>query len=359
MNEVIVTHVQAGETLSEIAARYGVGVDVLQRWNQIDNPDLVLVGQEILVYPEVEPPASPASGSAVSRLPSAPDVAGSSWDGAWVGLAIVLALLLFLAHLKRRAERQISRSRLPSRPKGRTASGQVDLVQTPEPVPRRPQELTTNDGERLVSSELRQRYRDWILIDNVLLPTEQGTTQIDHILVTPGAVFVIETKDVNGWVFGSPGQKEWTQTYRASRQSRKAGLKSVKYKFYNPLRQNEAHAIALVKPGIVGHRWIRPVVVFVGDAQLQTADQFLPFDEHEKRAAPNQRLRMRGVLCMSLTELHCYIALTVDTASNAGLTRRKMESICARIRNAEIPLTAKSHAEHVDYVRYVQEKALR
>ena len=35
-------------------------------------------------------------------------------------------------------------------------------------------------------------------------------SQIDHILVSPGGVFLIETKDMNGWVFGSPGQKQWT-----------------------------------------------------------------------------------------------------------------------------------------------------
>ena len=49
------------------------------------------------------------------------------------------------------------------------------------------------------------------LIKNVTLPTEDGTTQIDHILVSKYGIFVIETKNMKGWIFGSPNQKQWTQ----------------------------------------------------------------------------------------------------------------------------------------------------
>ena len=194
MNEIIVTHVEPGETLSEIAARYGVSVDALQRWNRIENPDLVLVGQRIVVY-EADAPESSASESAVSQTASGPDVVDGFWD-VWIGGAIVLALLLFLLRRKRGA-----------------ATPQV------------------NDGERMVGSELMRHYRDWILINDVLLPSGQGTTQIDHILVSPSAVFLIETKEMNGWVFGSPGQKHWTQSFAADRRSRKVGIRSKQFKF--------------------------------------------------------------------------------------------------------------------------------
>ena len=42
-----------------------------------------------------------------------------------------------------------------------------------------------------------RHYRDRMLLNDVLLPSGQGTTQIDHILVSPGGVFLIETKDMN------------------------------------------------------------------------------------------------------------------------------------------------------------------
>ena len=86
---------------------------------------------------------------------------------------------------------------------------------------------------------------------------------------------MIETKDMNGWIFASPGQQRWTQTLMADRWSRLVGIKSKRFAFYNPQLQNEGHARALVKLGVVDPREIRPVVVFVGDAELKTAEKFV------------------------------------------------------------------------------------
>ena len=48
-------------------------------------------------------------------------------------------------------------------------------------------------------------------INNVTLPSENGTTQIDHIIVSVYGVFVVETKNMKGWIFGSADQSTWTQ----------------------------------------------------------------------------------------------------------------------------------------------------
>ncbi|MDX1757907.1 MAG: nuclease-related domain-containing protein [Marinobacter sp.] len=60
-------------------------------------------------------------------------------------------------------------------------------------------------GEFLVNASARlfldkNRYH---LIKNVTLPTEDGTTQIDHIIVSRYGVFVVETKNMKGWIFGN------------------------------------------------------------------------------------------------------------------------------------------------------------
>lgn len=70
------------------------------------------------------------------------------------------------------------------------------------------------------------------LIKNVTLPTfiegkEQGTTQIDHIIVSKYGIFVVETKNMKGWIFGNEKQKQWTQQ-----------IFKHKSKFQNPLHQN-------------------------------------------------------------------------------------------------------------------------
>ena len=68
------------------------------------------------------------------------------------------------------------------------------------------------------------------LIKNVTLPVDDGTTQIDHIIVSRFGIFVIETKNMKGWIFGDAKQKMWMQ-------------KIYKHttKFQNPLFQNYKH----------------------------------------------------------------------------------------------------------------------
>ena len=62
---------------------------------------------------------------------------------------------------------------------------------------------------------------------------------------------------------------------------------------------------------------------------------------------------------MAEKNLHRYIAFSVNAPSNPGLTLQKMEMICAKIRAAEIPMTAESHAKHVDFVQSVKEMESR
>ena len=48
-------------------------------------------------------------------------------------------------------------------------------------------------------------------------------------------VFVIESKNYSGWIFGSADQRNWTVTLNAT----------SKESFYNPIKQNRAHVKAL------------------------------------------------------------------------------------------------------------------
>lgn len=97
------------------------------------------------------------------------------------------------------------------------------------------------------------------LIKNVTLPTEDGSTQIDHILVSEFGVFVVETKNMKGWIFGSPNQKTWTQKiYRYSN------------KFQNPLHQNYKHIKTLESLLGLNEQQIHSVIVFVGDSVFKT-----------------------------------------------------------------------------------------
>jgi hypothetical protein len=94
---------------------------------------------------------------------------------------------------------------------------------------------------------------------DVTLPTEDGTTQIDHIIVSPYGVFVIETKNMGGWIFGNPNHAKWTQTFGKSKNS-----------FQNPLRQNYKHIKELEALLQIGADKLFSVVVFTGNAEFKT-----------------------------------------------------------------------------------------
>ena len=64
--------------------------------------------------------------------------------------------------------------------------------------------INENWGEALVANMLQRLTRMNVLLNNVTLTTENGTTQIDHILVTEAGLFVIETKHYTGWIPGRP-----------------------------------------------------------------------------------------------------------------------------------------------------------
>jgi hypothetical protein len=91
-------------------------------------------------------------------------------------------------------------------------------------------------GEIRVSRALHQSLNatDYRLFDDIILPIRDGTTQIDHIVVSRFGVFVIETKNMMGWIFGSVDQPRWTQV--AFRR---------KSQFQNPIRQNLGHVRAV------------------------------------------------------------------------------------------------------------------
>ena len=50
-------------------------------------------------------------------------------------------------------------------------------------------------GERRVARKLHWLSKEYITLNDVLLPTRYGTTQIDHIVVSPYGIFIIETKN--------------------------------------------------------------------------------------------------------------------------------------------------------------------
>lgn len=116
-------------------------------------------------------------------------------------------------------------------------------------------------GEKLVdlSSRLMLSPSTYRRLSNVTLATPSGSTQIDHVIVSPYGIFVIETKHMKGWIYGRERQATWTQKlYKRS------------FKFQNPIRQNYGHVKALESLLQVPPDCIHSVVAFVGDCRFKT-----------------------------------------------------------------------------------------
>ena len=116
-------------------------------------------------------------------------------------------------------------------------------------------------GEKRVASKLDWLPKEYITLNDILLPTNYGTTQIDHIVVSPYGIFVIETKNYKGWIFGHENSEEWKQSLLGKK--RFWGWTSEQHKLRNPIRQNAAHVRA-VKAILkeIGDFAIIPIVIF-------------------------------------------------------------------------------------------------
>ena len=116
-------------------------------------------------------------------------------------------------------------------------------------------------GEMLVhiSAKIHLRKDKYHVLRNITLPTADGTTQIDHIIVSEYGVFVIETKYRKGWIFGDAHQRTWTQ-------------KIFKHTniFQNPLHQNHKHVATLKAFLELNDQQIFSVVAFVGNCTFKT-----------------------------------------------------------------------------------------
>lgn len=89
-------------------------------------------------------------------------------------------------------------------------------------------------GEEAAAWYLRRLPSEYVVMSDVMLPTKYGSTQIDHVVISPYGVFVIEVKNMIGNISGHEKSENWTQNIYGNR-----------YEIRNPIKQNQAHIFAL------------------------------------------------------------------------------------------------------------------
>lgn len=90
-------------------------------------------------------------------------------------------------------------------------------------------------------------------LNNITIQDKDKTIQIDHIVVSKYGIFVIETKNYSGTIYGNETANNFYKYNHGK-----------KYEFYNPIKQNYGHIFAL--KNILGEYKYISAVVFSGYA---------------------------------------------------------------------------------------------
>lgn len=118
------------------------------------------------------------------------------------------------------------------------------------------------------------------VLNDCMFVFDGKSVQIDHIVINKGGVYVIETKNYSGRIYGSDAQKTWVQTLAGGR---------VKNHFYSPVKQNQAHIYSLGK--LLGENvYLCSLVVFVqNNTKYVLSDRVIPISALRSRLALPQK----------------------------------------------------------------------
>lgn len=162
--------------------------------------------------------------------------------------------------------------------------------------------------------EKKTTFNMWLTLDarvyrrfhDVIIPGNNGTTQIDHLLISPYGLFIVETKNIKGWIFGSESQSKWTQS-----------LYRKKYSFQNPIRQTFRQKKILSKYLGLDESLIRTVIYFVGDCKFKT---HLPVNVI--KSGLGRYIKQFRDCILSPEEINCVVVALEQHVSESSLTTR-------------------------------------
>ena len=185
--------------------------------------------------------------------------------------------------------------------------------------------------ERCIAEILADISNDGKVLRNIYLPMDNGeTTEIDVLSITPKGIFVIESKNYKGWIFGSYDNRNWTATYSIGR-----GREAEKHQFYNPIKQNNTHINYLRKTlGYSGPIW--SLIVFSDDVEFKEVPT-------ESELNQNQYL-------IYLTDLKSTVKTIIKSSSNTSLIDVN------KIYEALLPYTEVSKEDKEKHIEYIENR---
>lgn len=162
--------------------------------------------------------------------------------------------------------------------------------------------------------------KEYGCIYNLLLPLKNGgTTQIDHLVLSLYGIFVIETKNYQGFIFGDENQDYWTQKTHGGT-----------YRLFNPIKQNNTHISVLANLLNLNREYFHSIILFVGECEIKT-----PMPDYV-------------IMCNFLTNnLKSYIESKKENIISPEL----FKNIVMQLKNNSIKNTPQSEKQHKEYVK--------
>jgi len=161
------------------------------------------------------------------------------------------------------------------------------------------------------------------VLNNYMVVDEDKSSQIDHIVIRKNGVFVIETKNYSGRIYGKENQHEWTQVLKYGK---------VKNKIYNPIKQNATH-IYRIKKLIDEDVKIKSLVVFTQNNTKYIEGNVIPLN---------------------------VLGKTIKASSDTALTAEQMQNIYKKLLDAseKQAVTKDQHIKNIQKMKEALEKGI-
>jgi len=129
------------------------------------------------------------------------------------------------------------------------------------------EEAIGDSGERHVSSYLANLpCEEYQVFNDLLVRNGKYTTQVDHVILSRYGVFVLETKNVHGKVYGSEKAEFWKQ-YLPDTGYKRYGF-TQEHELRNPIWQNDGHIRSFRRLVFDNEVPIYGIVVFPSDTDV-------------------------------------------------------------------------------------------
>ena len=165
---------------------------------------------------------------------------------------------------------------------------------------------------------------EYIVLKNAYIPIKDKNTEIDLIMVHEKGIFVFESKNYSGYIFGKANEQNWVQKME----------NGSKHVFYNPIKQNNTHIIALA------NYLSLPISAFTSYIIFSERCELTKVPKNTKQVVILQRNKMLKNIRKELSETYGNVFKLFDTqiprAIKVAESTSQGESIFSYDKNSKV-----------------------